>query len=353
MKSIYIMGTEASGKTIVSLGLALNMQARGHRVGYIQPVDSSPLQEKDDNAKLFQQALDLPPDFQIPSSLSIGPHYLSSLRKREKYQQTISAAFNQVCNQSNELDLLLIEGATNPYLLSSQRLDDFSLARERKTPALVTISVKNDYSLDQALLINRHLEAMGVEVIGNIFNNVVRQLLDKVKGIYQPLLEKEGYRVLGTIPASPDISAPTAREFYSSLGGEILTGEEHLDKKVEDIVVGSMTIESAFKYLRRTTNKAVIIGGDRNDLALTALETNTSVIILTGGLYPNVKVISMAEEKQVPVILVHHDTYTTIEQLHSVTQQRTIQPGDKKTIELAKKNVENHCQLEPLLNYLD
>lgn len=55
---------------------------------------------------------------------------------------------------------------------------------------------------------------------------------------------------------------------------------------VEDIVIGTMAIESALGYLRRTANKAVIIGGDRLEAALYALETSTAALILTGGLYP-------------------------------------------------------------------
>ena len=76
-------------------------------------------------------------------------------------------------------------------------------------------------------------------------------------------------------------------EFYDILGGEILAAHDHLHLPVEDVVIGAMTTAGALTYLRRAANKAVILGGDRADLALAALETSTSVLILTGGLYPD------------------------------------------------------------------
>lgn len=116
-------------------------------------------------------------------------------------------------------------------------------------------------------------------------------------------------------------------------------------------MVGAMTLEGAIRYLRRSADKAVILGGDRADLALAALETSTSVLILTGGLYPDVKVLARAEEKGVPVILVHYDTYTTIEKLSRVT--RHITPGDKAGIRIILENIEEYCNWQAILESLE
>lgn len=345
MKTLYIMGTEGSGKTTVGLGMALALKARGLNVGYIKPIGSSsfPTQQEDEDAVLFQETLQLPYDLQAVSPLNIGTHYLSGLEKKEKFQQKIDSAMEEV--EKHNFDLLIIGGATTPSLLSSQELDDTCLAKYFKSPTLVVSNVKNDYSFDLGLLLNRYLQLQGVQILGNIFNNVSRPLLDKVKGIHVPIMEKQGHKVIGVVPATQELTSPTAWEFLSVLGGELLAGEDYLNKRVDDIVIGSMTIEGALKYLRRTPNKAVIVGGDRNDLALTALETNTSVLILTGGLYPNVKVIAEAEEKKVPVILVHHDTYSTIEQVHNITRRHRVKPSDEEVISAAQKNIEAHCDL--------
>ncbi|MEG3072016.1 MAG: DRTGG domain-containing protein [Candidatus Syntrophopropionicum ammoniitolerans] len=93
------------------------------------------------------------------------------------------------------------------------------------------------------------------------------------------------------------------------------------------------------------------MGGDRADMALATLETSTSALILTGGLYPDVKVISRAAEKGVPIILVHYDTYTTIERLTEIS--RRISPGDAAGISIAKENIEHHCDWKSIIESLN
>ena len=78
-----------------------------------------------------------------------------------------------------------------------------------------------------------------------------------------------------------------------------------------------MELESALKYFRKSTNKAVIIGGDRPSLAIAAMETDTSVIILTGNIYPPQTVLSAAHEKHISVLLAGEDTYTVVQKLVS------------------------------------
>jgi BioD-like phosphotransacetylase family protein len=170
--------------------------------------------------------------------------------------------------------------------------------------------------------------------------------LAKTEGIYRDVLAGQGIETLGIIPRSPELAAPTVAEFYETLGGDILTGEDKFGNIVEDVLVGAMTIESALGYFRRSANKAVVTGGDRSEIALAALETDTAVLILTGGFYPNVKVIARAAEKGVPVILVHYDTYTTIEKLAEVS--RIIHAGDTRAIALARESVTAYCDIDKL-----
>ena len=111
-----------------------------------------------------------------------------------------------------------------------------------------------------------------------------------------------------------------------------------------------MTQDSAIHYFRRAPRKAVITGGDRPDLALAALETDTSALILTGNLYPDVRVLARAEEKGVPVILVPYDTYTTVGKVKDVTGK--IRIGDKKRINEAKRLVSKHVNWKGLFSCL-
>lgn len=352
MKSLFISGMAGSGKTAVSLGLALKLREQGLHVGYFKPLSSAKglHRREDEDVLLFQEVLSLHHDASILSPVRTGPYYLSGNFKREP-----SPLLNKLQDSFNQLaagvDLLLIEGAPSPFTAAGIGLDAVSLSKIFNSALLHVAQIQDDYSLDETIFNNRHFSLAGMRVLGNIFNNVERTLLDKTKGIYAPILAESGFPVLGIIPQKAEIAAPTVREFYDALGGELLTEENMgMSRLVEEVVVGSMTIESALSYLRRAQNKAVITGGDRSDMAATALETSTSVIILTGGLYPDVSVLTRAAEKNVPVILVYYDTYTAIERLHEVS--RRIHPGDKQGVEIARENISLHCNWQAVVDYV-
>ena len=88
LKSLYIMGPEASGKTTVGLGLH-SLYKKGFKVGYIKPISSSfhPTKQEDEDALVFKQALNLPYDISVITPLKIGSHYLSSLQKKNTSAQ--------------------------------------------------------------------------------------------------------------------------------------------------------------------------------------------------------------------------------------------------------------------------
>lgn len=349
-KNLYLMGTAGSGKSVVALGLARVLQEKGIKTAYFKPKSSGgdPDKRIDEDITLMTEVLgmDLPPGTISP--FRTGPLYLSTCHLQEpgNIKKKILDSYETV---AKDAEVVLVEGSTTPFAAAGLEMDDFRLAADLSAQVLVVTKVINDYSLDAAVFMNKLLTFKGLEITGHIFNNVRRILLDKTRGIYKPLLEKKG-ELLGIIPEDPLVTAPTVLEYQTALGGEVLAGEDQMGRIVEDVVVGSMNLESALAYLRRSMNKAFITGGDRSDLALTALETSTSVLILTGGLYPDVRILAKAEERKVPVILVHSDTYTTIERVHHLS--RHIKPMDKKVIELAHRQVVDNCRVDLLLGKL-
>ena len=352
MKSIFIGGMAGSGKTAIALGLALKLRDQGLHVGYFKPLGAThgPHRQEDEDVILFQEVISLPHDASTLSPVRTGPYYLSSGPKRDPapLKEKLKNAYNAV---AKDVDVVLIDGSLSPYTAASLGLDAISLTQMFTSAMLYVIRMEDDYSLDKTIFYNEHFRLAGIPILGNIFNSVERTLLDKTKGVYAPILEDLGHPVLGIIPSKAEIASPTVREFYDALGGELLTEEGiGLERMVEEVVVGTMTTESALGYLRRAPNKAVITGGDRSDMAVTALETSTSVLILTGGYYPDVGVLASAIEKKVAVILVHYDTFTAIERLHEVS--RRIHPGDEQGIRIAQDNISEHCNWQTILNHI-
>ena len=86
---------------------------------------------------------------------------------------------------------------------------------------------------------------------------------------------------------------------------------DKMDLLIDQFMVGSMAPENALKWFRRVHDKAVITSGDRTDICLTALETDTNLLILTGGMGPEIGTVARARELGVPLMMTAHDTYTT------------------------------------------
>lgn len=352
LRNIYICGDSGSGKTAIALGLALKLQQEGLKVGYFKPVDSAKgvQRQKGEDVALLKKVLSLVHEPVVLSPFQTGPHYLSGGQRLdpEALKENIKTAWQTAMDS---FDILLIEGSLAPDTAASIGIDAISLVKLFDAAILYVVRPENDYDLDKTIFTNNHFRLEELSILGNIFNNVERTLIDKARSSYVAIMEEQGNSVLGIIPRTAEIASPTVKQFYDTLGGELLTSDRFgLERIVEEVVVGSMTIESALSYLRRAPNKAVITGGDRSDIALTALETSTSVLILTGGLYPDVGVLTRAAEKNVPVILVHYDTFTAIEQLHEISHR--IQPGDEQGVRIAQENFINYCNWQAILQYL-
>ena len=342
MKLLYFSGTAGAGKTAIALGVGLLLQEKGLKIGFFKPLglERSPTRRDDNDVALMREIFKIPFSSETISPVKINPYYLTPafLKEDARLLNRLDKALESFGRQ--EYDVLLIEGAVHPFAGAVQELDDFSLAARWKASVLLIASPDKDYYLDQLLLFQRTWDSLGANILGCVFNKISRPQLDKTRGIYKPLVERRKIDVLGIIPCRPEIASPTVGELQGVLEGEVLAAPEQMHRLVEEIVIGTMTMESALGYLRRAPNKALITGGDRSDLALTALETSTSVIILTGGLYPDVRVLSKAEEKGVPVILVQQDTYSTVESLHRV--YRRIHPHNGEAVNLIKSNINEH-----------
>ncbi len=348
MKSLYLIGTPGSGKTAVALGLALKLKKEGHNPGYYKPVGTTQgvLSRHDDDGVLMQKVLGMEEDLNVIVPYTIGNFYISGHKDPAKCRERVMDCYARI---AEKYSAVIIDGTSFPWVMASFGLDAISIAKELDAGVLCTMQVSNDFDFDEVLFFNRYAENSGVRVVGTVFNNVPRQMLGKTE-VYANILSAFGYDFLGAIPSRREIYSPTVAEYQAVLGGEVLTGEDRLDLLVEDVLIGAMTIESALDNLRRALNKAVIIGGDRSDYAMAALETSTSVLILTGGLYPHINVITRAEEKGVPIILVHYDTVTTVEKISEVT--RRIRPQDSRAIELALDNIERYCKWETIAKAL-
>jgi hypothetical protein len=117
-----------------------------------------------------------------------------------------------------------------------------------------------------------------------------------------------------------------------------------LKRVVKNIIIGAW---SANVFLQnpafKKEGKLVITGGDRTDMILASLESDTSGIILTNNILPPPNIISKAAERNIPLLMVFSDTYQTAKQIENLEPLLTKDDTDK--VELLKKLCQKHLDL--------
>jgi BioD-like phosphotransacetylase family protein len=73
----------------------------------------------------------------------------------------------------------------------------------------------------------------------------------------------------------------------------------------------------------------VIVGGDRADIQLAAVEAMTQCLILTGNLYPNEIVVARAELKGIPIVVVRGDTYSVAKKVEELSGKLRLREKEK------------------------
>ena len=338
-KGLYVVSPrDYSGKTAFCVGLAYTLRNEGYKIGYMKPIGLRTSLSKgeymDEDSILMKDVLSLEDSLEDITPYVASDRVLEDIAKGKL--QDVCLRINEAYRKlSDGKDIIIVEAPRNTGFNYLTGLTYRFIAEVLGCKAVIISLFESDVDVGCILQMHEHMKLEGLQAIGVVLNYVRRYVIERARGIASSILRSHGIDVLGVIPRRAELVAPTVADIYERIGGEILVHEDKLDGIVEEIMIGAMTLESALSFFRRAVNKAVITGGDRADIALAALETDTSVLILTGNLYPDVRVLARAEEKGVPVILVPYDTYTTVELVGELVGR--IKPGDKRRVDIAYK----------------
>ncbi|HXY53828.1 MAG TPA: phosphotransacetylase family protein [Nitrospirota bacterium] len=335
MISIFIASTTGySGRTFVSLGLAMKLKERGYKIGYIKPIGKVPIKKErniyDADALFLKETLGLTESLDV-----ISPFVLSYETQTLLFQGKIKDARKHILNSLRSLknkDFVVVGGAGDLFEGSLLNIDALSLVADMKAHVLMVEPWRGDISADSLFGTYRIL---GDQLAGAVFNKVPAHIVGYVKETVRPFLEKKGVRIFGVFPKDHFLESVSVRQLNDILSGRVLCCEEKLDEFVENFSIGAMDVDSALNYFRRTPNKAVITGAHRADIQLAAMETSTKCVILTGGLATNDVVIGKAQAKGIPVISVPDDTFTTIDKIEISMGKTSIR--EKRKVERVKE----------------
>jgi len=327
---VFVSIVPFCGKNVIGLGMAQKLRAEGKRVGYFKPIGPLPVRENggtaDDDALFFKRTLQLPLPSEVLCPVVLDDEMITDvLRGRVKdMKEPILRAYAQASEGCDVVFVFSMGG------LSCGRSIGFSTADLIREIGARTIVVDRFRwpleTLDGILEIQAEI---GDHLAGVVFNHVAQGRISQVEQAVKPFLADHGVDVFGIVPEDPILNAVPIRQIVDALHGRVLCCGDKLDQLVERFSIGAMNVDAALRFFLRQRNKAVITGGDRADIHLAALETSTRCLILTGGLYPNERILARAEELGVPVIVVDVDTSTVADVCDDLQGHRSLLSAQK------------------------
>lgn len=309
MKSVVICGWGRCGKSFIITGLGLNLK----NCGYFKPIgERRPIGTKmiDEDISLMKEVCGI-----SQNDEEICPGLL--FPEKDIDMEIIKTSFSKT---SQGKDYMLIEAD----LIKGERkhLGAFHIAKALDTKCVLVIEEKDGWMDEMGFL---------KELGGGLIFGII---LNKVKGASKI----KNNELLEIIPYREEFSAISSLQIKEALDANCLAGCDGLSKMVENVLVGAMTPQYATSYFERTQNKAVITGGDRTDLILSALTEDTSCVITTGDIIPAPEVIRKAEIRKIPILSVSWDTLTTANKIEAIIPRIT--HNNKAKLSLVKELTE-------------
>jgi BioD-like phosphotransacetylase family protein len=345
-----------SGKSALVLGLARQLLQRGVPVRLGKPLadsaESAPVAGPDaplidDDVRFVGQILGLA-DGQLVPSVLLKDSQAARQRLLEGNLQPgdgFAALRQQLQTYPDGLTVMEASGSLNDGRLYGLSL--VQVAEGLQAPVLLVHSWEGSDSVEPLLAAK---DQLGDLLAGVVLNGVPPEKVNALRSEVVPALQRLGLPVLGVMPRSPLLRSVTVEELARRLDARTLCCAERHDLLVETLSIGAMNVNSAMEFFRRRRNMAVVTGADRTDIQLAALEASTQCLILTGAGDPLPQLISRAEELEVPILKVEHDTLTTVEVIENAFGQVRLHESVKATY--AFRLVEEHCDFEPLFSRL-
>lgn len=343
MKKVLIASTRAgAGKTNLIVGLAKNL---GTDFGYMKPLGDRLIYRKkrlwDHDSSVITGLF---PIEQYPEDISLGFIH-SKLMYMYDQETTEERLKEMVKNVSQGKDMVLIEGGRDLKYGISVFLDPVTVARTIDARLVVVVPGDSEEMLDDIFFLKKFYDIEGLDFAGVVINKVPD--VQDLKDTFLESFEKWGIPILGVIPNEPDLLTTTVEHLATKLFAKIITGEGSLDKSYKNVFVAAMSTERAQRNpLFSKEKKVIITSGDRSEMILAALESDTSAIVLTNQILPSSSIISKAQMKGIPLLLVPLDTFEAAREIEKI--EPLLLKNDETKAELVAEMVKRYVDIDKI-----
>lgn len=334
MPTIYIAGASSgAGKTSVATGLAMLLAGNGAEVTLTKALRVGASNAPDADAAFHQTLI---PNNASPAGWPASVEHVPDAAALDGIAATLKAA-------NMPSGLTIIEGVSSGMPDAERNRIDAALAEALEARVIMVIPAAGTSSSQVA-------QAFQGRLIGTIINRVPDHAMHQAETTLAASFKQQGIPVLGIIPETRRMLAPTVGEIAKHLGAELINNaaltspETQLGELVEHFMLGGLFLDQGAYVFGRRENKAVIVRGDRPDLQMAALDTSTACLILTNGKTPVQYISHHAGLRQTPMLATPAPTLEVMEKLHSIGDQGSVQSPHKA--QCFAELLETHCDLE-------
>jgi len=296
--------SDRSGKTAVAAALALRLGTEDSPVaiGKVSGAQSS----NDVDAAVF-------------ASLLPGSPALSG---------AISDIASNISNSADAGTIAIVEGSSNTAA---------NIELANATDGLVLLIVRYGENVDSIA------KEYGSRLAGVVINGLPKYRTEEVAGKITAEIEAAGTKLLGAIPDDRRMLAPKLGQVAEFLGGQFLTGKDESDQLLDNFLIGGLVLDWGPFYFASRNNTGVIVRGDRPDVQLAAIQTDTTrALVLTKGVRPVEYVMYEAAQRSIPIVVVPGNTHDVAEQLEGLQPNVSFDHPDKlaRMVNLVSEHVD-------------
>jgi len=360
-KKLFVAATRQNdGKSTICLGLLQVLKDRYSRVGFMKPVGQHYVEyggyKIDEDVVLMKDVCGMDNNLKDMNPITVEKGFTEKYIKEgglEKYVRMIKESYTRIAEGK---ELVLIEGTGHAGVGAVFDLSNASVAKLLESKVLLISTGGIGRPIDEIVMNKALFDQEGVEIIGVIINKVVSRKYDKIKEITGLGLKHKGIRLLGVIPFEECLTYPTMEQIMEATEASVLYGEEFLQKRVLNIIVGAMEPYHALSHF--APHSLIIVPGDREDIILAAIagervmgeDYEIAGMILTGGLIPHQGVLKLMKESRFPILLSEDDTYTTAKKVHECRVK--IRSKDEDKVKEAAHLVSTYLDVEGIVEQI-
>jgi len=342
-KLVFASTRRGAGKTSTIVGMA---EAARPNFGYMKPFGDRLLYRKkrlwDYDAALVTDLFSLKENAE---DISIS-HQHSKVRYMYDADMTKGKLLEMVTRVGQGKDMVVIESGRDLAYGASVHLDALSVARWTGGELILVASGDENAVIDDLAFIKGYVDLSGVDLKGVIITKVLD--VEDFKGTYLDKITAMDLPVLGLVPHVPELTYIGVSYLVEWLFAKVVAGQSGLGGVVQNVFVGAMAGDAAFHNpLFKKPAKLIITSGDRTDMILAAIESDTSAVVLTNNILPPPQIVSKADDKGVPLLLVPQDTFATAKKIDAIEPLLTKE--DKGRAQLLAGVIERSIDLRALV----